>query len=167
MGSELRYQPIRQTTRQDAVEMLRQQQHWYGPYNGAPMDFIDKLVTIEEAIAAEKGDFVLFAVVQREEAPNRWDLLLSAPWFGAEDKETLDFIVSKLKGILTPQEMVLLSRIVLFPPNDPRVNEIQKRIQKPVTHGHVELSEWELAGMPVSHAHIVTAAEEHSNIKTL
>ena len=131
------------------------------------MDFIDKLATIEKDISAEKGDFVLFAVVQREEAPNRWDLLLSAPWFGLEDKETLDFIVSKLKGTLTPQELILLSRIVLFPPKDPRVNEIRKRLQKPVTHGHVELLDWELSGMPMRHAHIVTAAEEPTWVKAL
>lgn len=131
------------------------------------MDFIDKLVRLEKHIAAAKGEFVLFAVVQREDAPHRWDLLLSAPWFGPEEKETLDFIVSKLQGTLTPQEMVMLSRIVLFPPTDPRVDEIRQRLQSPVKHGHVELSAWTLAGMPVSHAHIVTAAEGPVSVRAL
>ena len=131
------------------------------------MDFIDKLIKLEEHIAAEKGGFVLFAVVQREDASNRWDLLLSAPWFGSEEKATLDFIVSKIKETLTPQEMVMLSRIILFPPTDPRVDEIRQRIQSPVQHGHVELSAWTLAGMPVSHAHIVTAAGEPVSVRVL
>jgi hypothetical protein len=131
------------------------------------MDFIEKLATIEKAIAKERGDFVFFAVIQREGAPAGWDLLLSAPWFGTEERETLDFIVRKLQEILTPREIALLSRIVLFPPNDPRVIEGQKRLKTPVIHGHIELSGWEFAGMPVSHAHIVTAAEEPTNIKVL
>ena len=131
------------------------------------MNFIDKLVRLEKDIATEKGEFVLFAVVQREDAPNRWDLLLSAPWFGPKEEETLDFLVSKIKGTLTPQEMVMLSRIILFPPTDPRVDEIRQRIQSPVQHGHVELSAWTLAGMPVRHAHIVTAAEEPRRVRAL
>jgi hypothetical protein len=131
------------------------------------MDFMDKLVALEKAIAAEKGAFVLFAVVQREDVPDRWDLLLSAPWFGPKEAETLDFFVHRLRTTLTPQELVQISRIILFPPNDPRVHEIRQLLGQPVAHGHVERSMWSLAGMPVRHAHIVTAADVPVFLKCL
>lgn len=121
------------------------------------MNFIEKLRVLEKSLAAERGDFVLYALIRRQDAPNRWDLLLSAAWFGEDEKETLDFIVGKIKEKLTPQEMIMLSRIVLFPPDDPRVREISQKLQEPVMHGNVELSRWTFSDMPVSHAHIVTS----------
>ena len=121
-------------------------------------DFIHKLIAVERAIAAEKGDFVLFALVQREEGIGLWDLLISAPWLGTKEAETLDFFARKLKETLTNGEMMRLSRIVLFPPDDPRVQQILQLVKPSVNHGHVELSSWALSSMPISHAHILTAA---------
>jgi hypothetical protein len=122
-------------------------------------DFIHKLMAVERAIASEKGDFVLFALVQREEGIGLWDLLISAPWLGPKEAETLDFFARKLKEALTTDEMMRLSRIVLFPPDDPRVQQILQLVRPSVNHGHVELSSWALSSMPISHAHILTAAE--------
>jgi hypothetical protein len=78
-------------------------------------DFIHKLMAVERAIAAEKGDFVLFALVQRAEGIGLWDLLISAPWLGTKEAETLDFFARKLKETLTNGEMMRLSRIAAIP----------------------------------------------------
>jgi hypothetical protein len=48
---------------------------------------IDRFAEIQKEIAGERGDFVLFAVLEREESPGRWDVVLAAPWFG-EDKNS-------------------------------------------------------------------------------
>jgi len=122
-------------------------------------DFIHKLMAVERAIAREKGDFVLFALVQREEGIGLWDLLISAPWLGTKEAEILDFFARKLKETLTTDELMRLSRIVLFPPDDPRVQHILQLVKPSVNHGHVELSSWVLSSMPISHTHIFTAAE--------
>ena len=124
-----------------------------------PRDFIHKLMTVERTIAREKGDFVLFALVQRTEGIGLWDLLISASWLGTKEAEILDFLARKLKETLTADEMMRLSRIVLFPPDDPRVQQILQLVKPSVNHGHVELSSWALSSMPISHAHILTAAE--------
>lgn len=119
---------------------------------------VDKLRTLEEAIAQERGDFILFALVQREDTmPNRWDLLLSAPWIEKDEKATRDYMADKLNAALSPQEMVQISRIVLFPPDDPRLQEFKQYVKQPVVHGDVEISPWTFSSMPVSHAHIVTS----------
>jgi hypothetical protein len=122
-------------------------------------DFIHKLMAVERAIAKEKGDFVLFALVQREEGIGLWDLLISAPWLGTKEDEILDFFARKLKETLTTDELMRLSRIVLFPPDDPRVQHILQLVKPSVNHSHVELSSWALSSMPISHAHILTAVE--------
>jgi hypothetical protein len=120
--------------------------------------FIDKLRALEKEIAQERGDFVLFALVQREETmPGRWDLLVSAPWFEKNEKATLDYLAEKLNATLSAQEMIQISRIILFPPDDPRLQEFKHRVKRPVVHGNVELSRWTFSNMPVSHAHIVTS----------
>jgi hypothetical protein len=124
-----------------------------------PRDFIHKLMTVERTIAREKGDFVLFALVQRAEGIGLWDLLISASWLGTKEAEILDFFAHKLKETLTTDEIMRLSRIVLFPPDDPRVQQILQLVKPSVNHGHVELSSWALSSMPISHAHILTAAE--------
>src|SRR5262245_61085890 len=123
------------------------------------MDFIHKIMAVERAIAAEKEDFVLFALVQSEEVIGVWDLLISDRWLQTKEAEILDFFARKLKETLTTDEMMRLSRIILFPPDDPRVQQILQLVKPSVNHGHVELSSWALSNMPISHAHILTAVE--------
>jgi hypothetical protein len=119
---------------------------------------VDKLRTLEQEIAQERGDFILFALVQREDTmPNRWDLLLSAPWFEQDEKATLTYLAGKLNTALSPQEMVQISRMIVFPPEDPRLQEIKQKIKRPILHEDVEISQWTFSSMPVSHAHIVTS----------
>jgi hypothetical protein len=126
-----------------------------------------RMLPLEKAIAAEKGDFILFVLIQRAEGIGLWDLVLSASWLSIDEKENLDYIAKKLTENLTPEELMLISQIRPFPPTDPRVQEIlqlvQRRLAQPVNHGHVELSSWTLSSMPVSHAHIITAASSHQS----
>jgi len=77
---------------------------------------IEKFISLEKEIADEKGDFVLFGIFLREEAPNRWDVVISAPWFGENKNESLNFIVQKFTSKLEEQELIMLSRIVLLDP---------------------------------------------------
>jgi hypothetical protein len=125
------------------------------------MDFIHKMAAIEQEIAAEKGNFVLFALIKRAEGIGLWDIVISASWFGTDDKKTLDYMTRKFSEKLTPEDMMLISQIVPFPPTDPLVKEIlnivHQRVQQPVMHGHVELSAWTLSSMPISLAYIMTA----------
>ena len=43
--------------------------------------------SLEAEIAQKKGDFSLFALFLREDAPDRWDLLVSAPWASSNKQE--------------------------------------------------------------------------------
>lgn len=121
-------------------------------------ELVAKLRSLEEEIAEEKGDFFLFAVFLREDAPNRWDLVVSAPWFGRNEKATLDYLVSKVKSRLKPSELLMLSRIVLVSPSDPSLRAVHTAVK--VKRGEVEISDSSFFGLPIKHAYIITSKRE-------
>ncbi len=69
---------------------------------------VDKLVSLERDMASEKGVFSLFALLLREDAEDKWDLLASAPWLEVNKKTNLEYLVNQLHLRLDTQE--LLSR---------------------------------------------------------
>ena len=48
---------------------------------------VEKLASLERDISSEKGDFSLFALFLREDAYDRWDLLVSSPWIEINEKK--------------------------------------------------------------------------------
>ena len=109
---------------------------------------------LEQTISREKGSFNLFALFEREDIANRWDLVFAAPW--AEDKgETLRYFFVELKEHLKPQQLVELSRIVMLDPNDDAVKAFNTAFN--VEHGRLEVRDTELFGLPVKHGVIITS----------
>lgn len=127
-------------------------------------DLISKFVGIERQIAEEKGDFALFALFLREDVPDRWDLVVSAPWFGPDEKETLDYLVRKIRPRLKESEVVMLSRIVLVPSTHPALRAIHKAVE--IEHGSVEVSNSNFFGLSIKHAYIITSKRLNGNHPT-
>lgn len=110
---------------------------------------------LESRIAEEKGDFALFALFLREDVPDRWDLIVSAPWVGADREAALKFFVDEIRSFLGPQELTALSRIVIVDPNDAAVQNLNRAIK--VEHGGTEVSDRNFFGLPIKHAYIITS----------
>ena len=53
-------------------------------------ELTEKFTRLESQIAQEKGDFTLFALFMREDVPDRWDLIVSAPWLGDDKRAAVD-----------------------------------------------------------------------------
>jgi hypothetical protein len=121
---------------------------------------IEKLASLERDIASEKGEFSLFALFLREDADDTWDLLASAPWLEANNRESLDYLVNQLRARLDTQELLSLSRIVLLEKGNPVLEAIHKAIK--VRHGMVELGDSISFGVPIKHAYIITSEREKS-----
>lgn len=121
-------------------------------------ELVAKLRSLEKEIAEEKGDFTLFALFLREDAPDRWDLVVSAPWFGRNEKATLDYFASKVKSRLKVSELLMLSRIVLISPSDPSLGAVHTAVK--VKGGEVEMSDRSFFGLPIKHAYIITSRRE-------
>ena len=122
---------------------------------------IEKLASLEREIAAEKGEFSLFALLLREDADNKWDLLASAPWLVTNQRESLDYLVNQLRSRLDTQELLSLSRIVLLEEDNPVLEAIHKEIR--VRHGMAEVRDSIFFGVSVKHAYIITSARDKAS----
>jgi len=119
---------------------------------------IQKLMKLERDLANRKGEFALFAVLQREEAENKWDLVVSASWLGDEYKNALPLLVAAIQPRLSRSELLSLSRIVVLDPSDRFVEDIVDRVE--VEHGCVGMSNCVIHGMRIKEAFIITATKQ-------
>jgi hypothetical protein len=87
---------------------------------------IDKVVLIAKDLAASKGPFALFGLLQREEAQDRWDLVVSAAWLRDDSIESLREITHPLQTALEPADLMRISRVVLLNPSDAFVQTVNK-----------------------------------------
>jgi hypothetical protein len=120
-------------------------------------ELADKFAALEREIAEQRGDFTLFALFLREDAENKWDVIVSAPWFGGDERNVLDYLVQKIQSRLRPDELVTLSRIVPIEPNNEAVKAVNKSIN--VEHGMVEVLDSDFFGLQIKHAYIITSRE--------
>ncbi len=126
-------------------------------------EIIEKLGDVEKKISEEKGPFSLFALFLREEAPDKWDLVVSAPWFHSGDRKSLDYLNGVIQSSLKPQELIMLSRIVIVEPADRAVSAINRGVK--IEHGDVEVKDSNFFGLPIKHAYIITSQRVGDNAK--
>jgi hypothetical protein len=121
-------------------------------------ELLEKLTTIEREVSADKGDFRLFALFLREDSPDKWDLLVSAPWADDDPPGASDYLARLVQSRLETDELLSLSRIVVLPPGNPSLMALVRTIH--VQHGRVETRESNFSGIQIRHAYIVTANAE-------
>jgi hypothetical protein len=118
-------------------------------------ELTQKFTALESSIAEEKGAFALFALFMREDAPDRWDLIVAAPWVGEDKRSAVDYFVAQIKSRLGDQDLTNLSRIVVIDPDDVAVQNLNRAIQ--TEHGSIEVRDSNFFGLPVKHAYIITS----------
>jgi hypothetical protein len=118
-------------------------------------ELTDRFARLEAELAARKGSFVLFALFMREDAPDRWDLIASAPWLGKDNRRSVDYLIKEISSTLGSEDLTNLSRIVVADPDDVAVQNLNRTIQ--VEHGSVEVRDSTFFGLPVKHAFIITS----------
>src|SRR5438067_6589780 len=99
-------------------------------------ELTEKFAELESRIAEEKGAFALFALFMREDAPDRWDLIVSAPWVGDDKRGAVNYFIAQIKSKLGDRDLTNLSRIVVIDPQDTAVQNLNRAIQ--TEHGGVE-----------------------------
>lgn len=121
-------------------------------------EITEKLRTLEQSIAAEKGNFLLFALFLREDAPDRWDLLVAAPWIPKNKNTALKYFSDKLIRTLSQKELLKLSRIAIIEPDEPALAAIQQAMH--VEHSIAEIKDSNFFGMQIKHAYIITSRRQ-------
>ena len=115
----------------------------------------DKFAELEADISATRGDFAFFALFAREDLPDRWDLMISAPWASADEKGAIDYLVARIKADIEPNALVQLSRIIIIDPEEASMQKLNRTIR--VEHGAVEVRDTDFFGVPIKHAYIITS----------
>jgi hypothetical protein len=125
---------------------------------------LKKFVAIERKLSGEKGAFKLFALIQLEELPGRWDVVMSCENLPEKDMTTLKFVVDKIHAVLAEKEIIQISRIILLNVEQPFVKEIEKFLER--NHDSKELFNCEIDGMKIKHAYIIVSpvVKESSNV---
>jgi|WetSurMetagenome_2_1015567.scaffolds.fasta_scaffold307505_2 hypothetical protein len=115
---------------------------------------INKLESLEKEIADEKGEFSVFGIFLREDAENRWDIVVAAPWLNSDSMEDLNYIVSKLNIYLKNSELLSISRIIILDLQDPIIKVINRNWG--VQRGRsLELNNPQLFSLPFKYAYII------------
>lgn len=118
-------------------------------------ELTEKFARLESQLSDEKGDFVLFALFLREDVPDRWDLIVSAPWIGEDKQSAVNYLINEIKSKLGGHDLTNLSRIVVIDPYDVAVQNLNRAIQ--VEHGNFEVRDTNLFGLAIKDAHIITS----------
>src|SRR5437762_11557184 len=84
---------------------------------------LDGFVRLEQTISQERGAFALFALFAREDLPDRWDLVVAAPWVKSQ-QEGAEYFVQEIQKKLGSPVLTILSRIVFVQPAEPPVRAI-------------------------------------------
>ena len=116
---------------------------------------INKLRKAMQEIAAKKGDFALFGLFMRSDAPGTWDLVVSAPWLEQGNLKSLGEFTELLSNEMGEQSLRQFSRIVTLKPSDPAVTAVVSAFS--IDDGELRVQHSNLFGLDIEDAIIMRA----------
>jgi hypothetical protein len=125
---------------------------------------IARIRTAMHEMAAEKGDFTLFALLRRADAVGgMWDLVVSASWFKNSTLAATQEVVDLLKKSMGRKALLQFSRVVALAGDDPTVRFFLKNV--PVEDGERGIQSTDLFGMQIEQA-IVFRAKRPEHVRS-
>lgn len=93
----------------------------------------------------------------QEDAPDKWDLVVAAPWINVDKASALKYIALKVQAYLNPDELLKLSRIVIIDDDNPALDAIQRAVH--IEHGAVEIQNSSFFGLNIRYAYLITSVK--------
>ncbi len=121
-------------------------------------ELVRKIGSLIQPITDEKGDLSFFGLVLREEA-SVWDILVAAKWIDENRKQALDYLVERIQRILTKQELLEISGIIILQ------NEYFSGHSKVISETGWEETDIDLYGVAVKKAYIFVASDVELHIE--
>lgn len=106
-------------------------------------------------IAAKKGNFTLFGLFMRADAPGTWDLVVSAPWLEHGKLKALGEFTALLSKEIGEQSLRQFSRIVTLNQHDPALKAVVSAFS--VDDGELRVKNCNLFGLEIEDAIIIRA----------
>ena len=149
-----RYKPI------DSANKGRRDKYGYCSENAGEgiMKLKSKLEAAVKSIEKMHGRFTLFGLFLREDSPDKWDLVVAAPWLEEGKLRALGDFVDELRDTISEEEMLSLSRIVTLNYDDPALDAILSGVT--IKRGTVQFQDVNLFGLAISHAYIMRAVKD-------
>jgi hypothetical protein len=88
-------------------------------------DILDKLKLALSDLEEKHGRILVFILFLRGDSPDRWDLVVAAPWLDSGSVESYKIVATKVQNTLSSKEIVQLSRVVILDADDPAVQFLQ------------------------------------------
>src|SRR5712691_8406089 len=101
-----------------------------------------KLRKAMREIAAKKGDFTLFALFMRADAPGTWDLVVSAPWLESGKLKATGELVRLLADSIGTEALQQFSRVATVGSDNPAVRFILANL--PIDDGELRVGSTDL-----------------------
>lgn len=115
----------------------------------------EKFVALERRLSQERGEFSLVALFLREDATNKWDLIMAAPWIDEDRTGALPFITTQIQQSFSSEELAALSRVVLVEQSNPAIAAINQAVN--CEHGQIEIRDSNFFGLQIRLAYIITS----------
>jgi hypothetical protein len=80
---------------------------------------VPRFTIVKDRLLQSRGGLRLFALVLREGSPDRWDVVVSAPWADKNLDEALQYVTSVIVSTLDPNELLLVSRVIILEDGNP------------------------------------------------
>jgi hypothetical protein len=94
-------------------------------------EFLEKLKIALNELEEEHGEMFLFALFQRDNPLDLWDLVVAAPWLRFEDLDSLQIVCSSVQDSLRGKEILKLSHVVILDQDDPTVVYLRENYDVP------------------------------------
>jgi len=108
-----------------------------------------------DGIAAKKGEFTLFALLMRADAPGTWDLVVSASWLESGNLKATREFVRLLAQSMGEESLHQFSRVVALDSNDAPVRFILENLA--VEDDELRVQSTDLLGLQIQEAIIFRA----------
>jgi hypothetical protein len=112
----------------------------------------EKFAVVEKAIRKAKGEPALFALFALEYAPDRWDLVIAAPWAFADKDAALKYIVAQIRSQIGEQYLLELLRISIINPSHEDVESFNQTVK--ADRGIAEVRDTEFSGIEIRRGYV-------------
>ena len=90
---------------------------------------IQRMHFVQQEMAHRYGEFVLFALFEREDWPSKWDVVVSATWMGESIRKSIDMVFDTFDQFLTSEDKITISQVIVLKPGEPFVQQVLSFMQ--------------------------------------
>ena len=118
-------------------------------------DYIKKIIEVEKRMSDELGKFNLFALFEREDVKDKWDVLISMSISAKHKNEIVKKIHAEFVKDLPSEAIMKISRFVFLEQSNPIVQNLNMMAH--CVHSNMEIRNSMINNLNIIHAIVITS----------